>query len=72
MGDGIAELDYDEAVHLLINWQGEDAPPPMPRVTFNRPSEPWSKQWPASRKSSALISRDGPDLTSFLLGTPAI
>ena len=59
------ELDYDETVDLLINWQGEDAPPPMMRVTFEQAIRTVVEEWPASHKSSALISRDGPDLTSF-------
>ena len=59
------ELDYDETVDLLINWQGEDAPPPMMRVTLEQAIRTVVEEWPASHKSSALISRDGPDLTSF-------
>ncbi len=59
------EFEYDETVDLLLNMAGAKAPLAIGRVSLAQAIQVVVNQWPPSSKGSVLITRDGPDLTSF-------
>ena len=59
------EFDYDETVDVLTNSEDEQAPPPMHRVSLSRAVQVIVEQWSRAQQGSVLISREGPDITSY-------
>ena len=59
------EFDYDETVALLLNMAGAKAPLAIERVSLAQAIQVVVDQWPPSSKGNVLITRDGPDLTSY-------
>jgi hypothetical protein len=59
------EFDYDETVDLLLNMEGAEAPVAMERLSLAKAIQVVIDQWPPLSKGSVLITRDGPDLTSY-------
>ena len=59
------EFDYDETVDVLTNPEHKDAPPAMHRVSLSQAIQAIVEQWSSSQKRSVLISREGPDITSY-------
>jgi len=58
------EFDYDESVDVFLNVEGA-TPVAMRGVSLARAIQVVVDQWPPSGKASVLISRDGPDITSY-------
>jgi hypothetical protein len=59
------EFDYDETVDVLTNPEDKEAPPAMHRVSLSQAIQAIVEQWSPSQKGSVLISREGPDITSY-------
>src|SRR3954462_14544953 len=59
------EFDYDETVDVLTNTEDKEAPPPMPRVSLSRAVQVIVEQWSRAQQGSVVISREGPDITSY-------
>jgi hypothetical protein len=64
-GVDAGEFDYDETVDLLLNMAGAKAPLAIERVSLAQAIQVVVDQWPPSSKGNVLITRDGPDLTSY-------
>jgi|tagenome__1003787_1003787.scaffolds.fasta_scaffold19710978_1 hypothetical protein len=59
------EFDYDETVDVLTNAEDKEAPPPMHRVSLSRAVQVIVEQWSRAQQGSVVISREGPDITSY-------
>ena len=59
------EFDYDETVDVLTNAEDKEAPPAMHRVSLSQAIQTIVERWSRSQKGSILISREGPDITSY-------
>jgi hypothetical protein len=59
------EFDYDETVDVLTKSEDEQAPPPMHRVSLSQAVQVIVEQWSRAQQRNILISREGPDITSY-------
>src|SRR3954451_17183882 len=59
------EFDYDETVDVLTKAGDKEAPPAMHRVSLSQAIQAIVEQWSPSQKGNVLISREGPDITSY-------